>query len=69
LALVGSNFLGNSWVKSGWSFVAPTRLAAERGTAVVLLFSLVAGGQIRLRRIDGWQKIPGMLRQRADVAA
>ena len=25
--------------------------------AVVLLFSLVASGQIRLRRIDGWQKI------------
>ena len=25
--------------------------------AVVLLFSLVASGQIKLRRIDGWQKI------------
>ena len=26
-------------------------------SAVVLLFSLVASGQIRLRRVDGWQKI------------
>jgi len=42
LAVVGSNSLGNSWAQSGWSFVAPTRLAAERGTAVVLLFSLLA---------------------------
>ncbi len=25
--------------------------------AVVLLFSLVASGQIELRRIDGWRKI------------
>ncbi len=28
---------------------------------VVLLFSLVASGQIRLRRIDGWQKIAAVL--------
>jgi hypothetical protein len=69
LALVGSNFLGNSWVQSGWSFVAPTRLAAERGTAVVLLFSLLASGQIRLRRIDGWQKIATVLRQQTPRAA
>ena len=38
-------------------------------TAVVLLFSLVASGQIRLRRIDGWRKIATVLRQRARVAA
>jgi transposase-like protein len=38
-------------------------------TAVVLLFSLVASGQIRLRRIDGWRKIAAVLRQRARVAA
>jgi hypothetical protein len=30
---------------------------------VVLLFSLMASGQIRLRRIDGWQKIATVLRQ------
>ena len=29
--------------------------------AVVLLFSLVASGQITLRRIDGWRKIPAVL--------
>jgi putative transposase len=38
-------------------------------TAVVLLFSLVASGQIRLRRIDGWRKIAAVIRQRARVAA
>jgi hypothetical protein len=29
---------------------------------VVLLFSLVASGQIKLRKIDGWQKIATVLR-------
>ena len=29
--------------------------------ALVLLFSLVASGQIRLRRIDGWHKIASVL--------
>jgi len=29
--------------------------------ALVLLFSLVASGQIRLRRIDGWRKIATVL--------
>jgi putative transposase len=38
-------------------------------TAVVLLFSLVASGQIRLRRIDGWRKIAAVIRQRARAAA
>ena len=37
--------------------------------AVVLLFTLVASGQIRLRRIDGWRKIAPVLRQYAPVAA
>jgi transposase-like protein len=31
--------------------------------ALVLLFSLVARGQITLRRIDGWRKIPAVLKQ------
>ena len=31
--------------------------------AVVLLFSLVASGQIKLRKIDGWQKIASVLSQ------
>jgi putative transposase len=37
--------------------------------AVVLLFSLVASGQIRLRKVDGWRKIATVLRQRMRPAA
>jgi putative transposase len=37
--------------------------------AVTLLFSLVASGQIQLRRIDGWRKIATVLRQRSPIAA
>ena len=33
--------------------------------AVVLLFSLVASGQIKLRKIDGWRKIAAALNHRA----
>jgi hypothetical protein len=35
----------------------------SEAAAVVLLFSLVASGQIKLRRIDGWRKIPAVLSQ------
>jgi transposase-like protein len=35
----------------------------------VLLFSLVASGQIKLRRIDGWRKIAAVLSQHTSVAA
>src|SRR3989442_7370301 len=37
--------------------------------AVVLLFSLVPSGQIKLRRIDGWRNIPAVLSQHTAVAA
>jgi transposase-like protein len=37
--------------------------------ALTLLFSLVASGQIQLRRIDGWRKIATVLRQRPAPAA
>ena len=37
--------------------------------AVVLLFGLVASGQIKLRRIDGWRKIAAVLNQHMAVAA
>jgi transposase-like protein len=37
--------------------------------ALVLLFSLIASGQIKLRRIDGWQKIGHVLVQRSVTAA
>jgi len=37
--------------------------------AVVLLFSLVASGQIKLRKIDGWKKIATVLSQHKVMAA
>jgi hypothetical protein len=37
--------------------------------ALTLLFGLVVSGQIKLRRIDGWRKIAGVLSQRTSVAA
>jgi hypothetical protein len=37
--------------------------------ALVLLFSLVASGQIKLRKIDGWRKIATVLRQHTPRAA
>ena len=36
--------------------------------ALVLLFGLVASGQIRLRRVDGWRQIPAVLTQRRTAA-
>ncbi len=35
----------------------------------MLLFSLVARGQIKLRRIDGWKKIAAVLSQHTEAAA
>ena len=37
--------------------------------AVVLLFSLVVSGQIKLRRIDGWRQLAAVLRQPPSIAA
>ena len=37
--------------------------------AVVLLFSLLASGQIKLRKIDGWRKIAAVLSKHTAVAA
>jgi transposase-like protein len=37
-------------------------------TALILLFSLLASGQIKLRRIDGWRKIAGVLSQNRPAA-
>ena len=36
--------------------------------ALVLLFSLVVSGQIKLRRIDGWQKITAVLSHKPAAA-
>ena len=37
--------------------------------ALTLLLGLVVSGQIKLRRIDGWRKIPAVLSQHTAVAA
>ncbi len=37
--------------------------------AVVLLFSLVVSGQIRLRKIDGWRRLPAVIREHIRSAA
>jgi hypothetical protein len=37
--------------------------------ALVLLFGLMASGQIRWRRLDGWRQIPAVLRERCRPAA
>jgi putative transposase len=37
--------------------------------ALVLLFSLLASGQIKLPKIDGWQRIAAVLSQHTAVAA
>jgi len=47
---------------------ARPRLGAGRGAALILLLSLVASGQIKLRRIDGWQKIAAVVSQRSVAA-
>jgi hypothetical protein len=53
------------------SFVDGSRPSAhfQAKAALILLFSLVASGQIKLRRIDGWRKIAVALTQHATVAA
>ncbi len=37
--------------------------------ALILLFSLVASGQIKLHRIDGWRTIAAVLSRQISVAA
>jgi len=68
LALVGSNFLGHR----GEVWVVVRRAIGSlpsEDAAIVLLFSLVASGQIRLRRIGGWRKIATVLRRQTSRAA
>ena len=47
----------------------PACAVSSEDAAIVLLFSLVMNGQIKLRRIDGWQKIAAVLSPHAKVAA
>ncbi len=42
---------------------------ATEQAAVTLLYGLVAFGQIRFRRIDGYRKLPVLLRERWTQAA
>jgi putative transposase len=49
--------------------VKTQRSLPTEDAALVLLFSLVASGQIKLRKIDGWQKIGAVLNQHTAVAA
>jgi hypothetical protein len=51
-----------------WRVKTQGSLPSEDAT-LVLLFGLVASGQIRLRRIDGWRTIAGVLRKHNRVAA
>ena len=47
----------------------PGRMLPSEDAAVVLRFSLVVSGQIKLRRIDGWRMIGGVLSQQRGRAA
>src|SRR5436190_12157894 len=51
---------------SACSFLLPQ---ITEDAAVVLLFSLVASGQIKLRKVDGWRKIAAVLSQHTVTAA
>ena len=50
-------------------FQFPQGSLPTEDAALVLLFGLVASGQVRLRRLDGWRHIPAVLRQRRRSAA
>ena len=65
-------------VRAPWATGAPgvrsrrawaSGLLPTEDAALVLLFSLVASGQIKLRKIDSWQKIGAVLNQHTAVAA
>jgi hypothetical protein len=59
---------GASGAKAGVAMKTQGSLACE-DAAVVLLYSLVASGQIKLRRIDGWHKIAAVISQHTRVVA
>jgi len=54
---------------SGREQVVANMATIPRVAGIVLLFSLVASGQIRLRKVDGWPTIAEVLRQRQRSAA
>jgi transposase-like protein len=78
LALPRATLFRGASAKEWTSTIVPRyqRRMPEVNEAVVatylaggMLFSLVASGQIKLRRIDGWRKIAAVLRQHTAVAA
>ena len=52
-----------------WRRVKRQGSLPREDAALVLLFSLVVSGQIKLRRIDGWRRIAAVLRSPTEVAA
>jgi len=63
-AATGVTRHGRAYQEAGSRARAGTGLAGRaEDAAVVLLFSLVASGQIKLRRIDAWRKITAVLSQ------
>ena len=63
----------DGWLHEGQRGVPAPRQDAGQSTpeetALVPLFGLVAGGQIRLRRVNGSRQIPAVLRQGRRPAA
>jgi len=60
--------LSDSTRNSGGRVKTQGSLPSE-DAALALLFSLVASGQIKLRKIDGWQKIAAVLSKHTPRAA
>jgi len=52
-----------------WRRVKTQGSLPNEDAALILLFSLVASGQVRLRKIDGWRKIAAVIRQHTPRAA
>ena len=52
-----------------WRRVKTQGSLPSEHTALILLFSLVASGQVKLRRIDGRRKIAAVLIQHTSVVA
>jgi hypothetical protein len=73
--VAGCLTVGRGWVAAErlhegfWRRVKTQESLPKEGAALILLVSLVVSWQIKLRRIDGWRKIPAVLSQHTKVAA
>ncbi len=64
--------MGSTVARSRWRLGSANEDAGSFATEqapVTLLYGLVAFGQIRFRRIDGYRKLPVLLRERWTQAA